>query len=803
MQRLCFLFIMIFVGGLLTQIFARPFTIQGHVYDESHNPIPYVNVLIKKVNKGTVTDQNGSFSYECDVPNDTIEVAFSCVSYEEVTKRFLPHQKSSNLVITMREKSEMLGDFELNVYRKQDNTIELLDVSKLKSMPSAAGGGIEALISTQAGVSMKNELSSQYSVRGGNYDENSVYVNSIEVYRPMLIRSAEQEGLSFVNPDMVESVSFSSGGFGVEYGDKMSSVLDIKYKRPSHFEGSASIGLLGASAYVGHSTNKFSQMHGFRYKTSSYMLGAMDTEADYDPSYIDYQTHITYDFTKKLKLSFLGNISRNEYIYRPDSSVSSFGTWIETKRLTTYFDGQEKDLFLTCFGSLSLAYEPSKTTKFELSSSAFKTSEKVAYDITGAYFIGEAENSVLEASEGVGAYHEHARNYLQMAVANVSLLGTHKLPFNQLKWGTTYQREMIDDEITEWELHDSVGYSMPLNKNHMTLYDNLTSNMNLQSNRLMAYIQDTYTRKYLTGKLTLTGGLRFSYWDFNNEFLVSPRFSLAWFPEKYPDWGIRVATGIYYQSLLYKEFKKQETDEYGNSFITLNNKIKSPRSYQLLFGSDYYFKILSRPFKFSTELYGKYIDRIIPYSVDNTQIEYKGINCADGFAAGVDLKLFGEIVQGTDSWISLSFMKTMENIYGDDVSYIDRPTDQLYDISLFFQDYFPGYDKLKFNLKLIWADGFPFGPPNSDKYKSVFRMDDYKRVDIGAIFQLRKGVDRVMDRKFFSWMKVLSLNFDVFNLFGIANVSSYDYIKVVTGEQYAVPNHLTGRRFNFKLQVDF
>ncbi|MBR0502335.1 MAG: TonB-dependent receptor [Paludibacteraceae bacterium] len=808
MRRLLIGFVLMIVGGMLSQVVGRPFKIQGNVYDESHKPMQYVHVLLKATSQGTVTDEKGGFSYECEVDGDTVSVIFSYVEFETKEMNFTPNSKTTGLVVVMKEKNIELSTFELNAIRKQTNSSDSIDISKVKVMPSASGGGIETLISMQAGVSMKNELSSQYSVRGGNYDENSVYVNSIEVYRPMLIRSAEQEGLSFVNPDMVKSVSFSSGGFSVEYGDKMSSVLDIQYKKPTHFEGSASISLLGATAYVGHSTSKFSQMHGFRYKTSSYMLGALkDASATYDPNYIDYQTYLTCDFSKEWKLSFLGNLSRNEYLYRPDSSSTCFGTSDTPKELKTYFEGQEDDLFLTCFGALTLSYEPSVKTKLELSSSSYIASEKIGYDITGDYLIGDAifsDNQRKIANvEGVGGYHEHARNQLGMKVTNISFASTHKLPFNQLKWRVTYQRERIDDVVSEWNLIDSAGYSLPTNNSRIVMSENLSSDVDLESNRLMGYIQDSYVRNYLKGKLTLVGGVRLSYWDFNKELLVSPRFSLAWFPEKYPNWGIRLATGIYYQSLMYKEFREIVKDEYDNSTVSLNDKVKSPRSFQLLLASDYYFKIKQRPFKFSTELYGKYIDRIIPYSVDNSQIVYKGRNCADGFVVGADFKLFGEIVPGTDSWVSLSLMKTKENIYGDDVSYIDRPMDQVYNISFFYQDYFPGYDKLKFNLKFIWADGFPFGPPNSDKYKSYFRMNDYRRVDIGAVFLLRNGVDKVMDKKIFSWMKTLSLNLDVFNLLGIYNVSSYNYVKVVSGAQYAVPNHLTGRRINFKIQVDF
>lgn len=786
-------------------VFARTVSVSGTVVDASRQPIPNVSIILKGTTQGGVSDENGKFEFSLQLSNDTSVLVFSSMGFEDEEKQ-LDDSDSYSFYIQLSEKNELLQEQEVRVYRKQESSVDFLDVDKLRTMPDASGGGIEALISTQAGVSMNNELSSQYSVRGGNYDENSVYVNSIEVYRPLLIRSGEQEGLSFVNPDMVESVSFSSGGFSVEYGDKMSSVLDIRYKRPTKFEGSASVSFLGATAYIGHSTEKFSQMHGFRYKSSSYMLGALETEAEYDPNFIDYQTCLSYDFSDKWGISFLGNISRNDYRFEPVSRSTSFGTMSDVKNFTVYFDGKEEDLFQTYFGSLSLKYKPDEKSEFNLLTSAFHTSEKVSYDISGEYWLSETSgdgSALIDAASGVGSYHEHARNRLGATVMNLSFLGKHHLPFNQFSYGVTVQGELIDDKTEEWEKRDSAGYSVPLNPHYLALYENLSGEHDLRTMRFSGYVQDVFTRKGLKGKVVLTGGLRFNYWSFNNEFLLSPRLSAAFFPSKYSDWGLRVATGIYYQSPFYKEIKKIVVDENGNGTITLNDKVRSPRSFQLLMASDYYFKVKNNPFKFSVELYGKYIDRINPYKVDNTQIVYRGENCADGFAVGTDLKLFGEFVPGTDSWISLSFMRTMENIYGDGQGYIYRPTDQLYNISLFFQDYFPGFDKLKFNLKLIWADGLPFGPQGDEINKSAFRMNDYRRVDIGAFFHLRKGVDKIMEKKFFSWMKVLSFNLDVFNLLNIKNVNSYYWVADASGSQYAVPNYLTGRRFNFKIQIDF
>lgn len=785
---------------------ARSFTYSGVVTDEHKQPLQYVNILMKELAQGTTTDEEGRYTLKIDPCTiDSVTIVFSFVGYTEVVKTVSTNVSKENVSIQLREASELLDQYELNAYRKQENSVERIDVSKLNSVPNTSGG-IESLLATQAGVSSNNELSSQYSVRGGNYDENSVYVNSIEVYRPLLIRSGEQEGLTFVNPDMVQSVSFSSGGFGVEYGDKMSSVLDIRYKEPEHLEGSVSLSLLGASGYLGHNSGKFKQMHGIRYKTSSYMLGSLETNAEYKPNFLDYQTYMTYRFNDRWKLSFLGNISRNSYEFAPESRMTSFGTTTNTKGVMIYFDGKEKDLFLTYFGSLGLSFDPTKRTHLELLTSDFHTSENVSYDITGSYWLGalNADGSLsIDAAEGTGSYHEHARNRLDATVANVSFIGSHKFNFNELKWGTTYQRELIDDYINEWELRDSAGFSMPARENALMLYDNLSSDMNMKTNRLSFYLQNTFSRMMGKGKMTLSGGLRLSYWSFNDEWLLSPRLSIAWFPKKYPNWGIRLSGGRYYQSLFYKEIRRETKDSNGNSTLELNRSIQSPRSYQMVIASDYYFKLKSHPFKFTAEAYGKYIDRIIPYTVENTQVVYKGENCADGYAMGLDLKLFGEFVPGTDSWVSLSLMNTKENIYGVDTGYIARPTDQLYNVSIFFQDYIPNFDRLKFNLKLIWAQGLPFGYPGSDKYKSFYRADPYRRVDLGAIYQFRHGVDRLMDRRFFSNLKTISLCLDFFNLLNIKNVNSYYWIQDASGSQFAVPNHLTGFRVNFKIQVDF
>lgn len=804
-KKLTILFSMIFLI-LCNSVGAKNLIVSGEVIDPNGTPMEFVSVIAVGTTNGANTDANGKFQFQTSTQQDSITLRFSYVGYITKDIRFSAKQNTLHIRQKMEEDSQVMEGIEVVEYAKQKNSVQTLNVEGLKVMPSASGSAIDALISTQAGVSSNNELSSQYSVRGGNYDENIVYVNDIEVYRPMLIRAGQQEGLSFVNPDMVEEVKFSSGGFSAQYGDKMSSVLDIRYKKPTHFEGSASASLLGATAYVGSSNKKFTQVHGVRYKTSAYLLGSLETEGEYDPNFFDYQTYMTYAFTPKTEVSFLGNFSRNDYQFRPTSRETSFGTMTNMKSFTVYFDGQEKDLFQTLFGALTFNYKPTSNVTLGIMAASFNTSEEETYDIAGEYRLGDVDGSntaTTNLSDGIGRYQEHARNYLDVTVTNITQLGSINFLSNTLKWGLTYQREVMSDKVNEWEIRDSAGYSVPTHPDYLALYYNTNADYDLTSNRFLGYLQDTYEKRTDIGKISLTGGVRANYWDFNKELLISPRASVTWFPNWEKNFGFRLATGIYYQAPFFKEIRDTVTTANGNTEIQLNNKLKAQRSYQVLLGGDYYFRSWNRPFKFTTEIYYKYLDRINPYSVDNVKIVYAGENCADGYAAGIDMKLFGEFVPGTDSWISLSVMQTQEDIYGDGKGKIARPTDQRYNISFFFQDYIPGYSKLKFNLKLAWADGLPFAPPHSQRADYEFRTPDYRRVDIGAIYALEKGKDKIFDKKILSWAKRISFNAEVFNLLDIRNVNSYYWVTDVSNMQYAVPNYLTGRRLNFKLQLDF
>lgn len=778
----------------------------GKVTDEKGVPLAGVEVfLAEDQGKGVVSDHSGF--YELAVENmKRFNVVFSFVDFE--TQEHLVSLEDSKsefeLNVKMKEAVTQLGGFEVKKIRRQTESSEYIDVSAYKAVPDA-NKSIESVVSTQAGVSSNNELSSQYSVRGGNYDENSVYVNHIEVYRPLLIRAGQQEGLSFVNPDMVGSIQFSSVGFSSEFGDKMSSVLDIQYKKPSEFEGAAEVSLLGASGYVGTASGSFTQLHGVRYKTLKHLLGSLDTNGEYSPSFFDYQTYLTLGLSKKWDLSFLGNISRNSYEFVPQTRKTSFGTMTNTKEFTVYFDGKEKDLFQTFFGNLSLNFKPADSLELGLLVSAFNSQERETFDIAGEYWLSETagDNFNVDEGSGIGKYHEHARNNLHSTVFNVSQIGKVCLKRNLIKWGLTYQREVIEDKADEWEMRDSAGYSVPMLPDRLSLYYNLAAKQNLETDRFIAYIQDTYTNWTERGKVSVTAGLRANYWSFNDELLISPRVSFAYLPKRNKNLGFRVAAGMYHQAPFYKEIKDTVVSENGNTDVVLNKNIKAQRSFQLMVGGDYYYKMWDRPFKFTTEIYGKYIDRINPYNVDNVRIVYAGENKGDGYVVGLDMKLFGEFVPGTDSWVSLSLMRTKENIYGDGVGYIPRPTDQLYNFSLFFQDYLPGMANLKANIKLNWADGLPFGPPRSERKDAVFRTPDYRRVDLGISYSLEKGKDKIMQKSVLKYLKSLTVGLDVLNLFDISNVNSYYWVTDVTNVQYAVPNYLTSRQVNVKLMLEF
>lgn len=776
----------------------------GKVIDAEEKPIEFATVRIAGTAVGATTGLDGSYSLSV-AESDTIEIVFSCIGYKEHKQKLISPFGNVNVNAKLFKTTRELEAIEVTEYKKQTGGMQTLDAGQLKVGPNASGNAVEGLLSTIAGVSSKDELSSQYSVRGGSYDENSVYINGIEVYRPQLVSSGQQEGLSIINPSLVGSIEFSTGGFSAEYGDKMSSVLDITYRQPESFEGNVAASLMGAEAAIGQSTGKFSQLHGIRYKRNTTLLSSLETKGEYDPSFFDYQTNLRLKLNDQWNLSFLGNIAMNNYKFTPKTRSTSFGTSQNVKEFTVYFDGKERDRFETYFGALELNYDVNKSTGFTLLASGFLTNELVSYDISGEYWLDEAgtndgENSV-GGEIGVGKYLEHTRDRFQAGVFTFGLKGHTSLNHHNLQYGIEYRNQQIYDRTSEWEQRDSAGYSLPNIDNKLEMIYNLTSKHDLTTNKVSWYAQDTYRLLSNIGLFTFNGGLRMSYWDFNNEFLVSPRISVGFIPEFNNSLSFRLAGGLYYQSPFYKEFRETKTDENGNSYVELNRNIKSQRSIQLILGGDYTFRALDRPFKITAEAYYKKLDNIIPYELDNLKIVYTGRNESNGFIAGIDFKFFGQFVPGSDSWFSFSLMKTQEDLHGVKVP---RPTDQRYSFSVFFNDYFPKIPKLKFSLKGIISDGFPMTPPQVSRDVSYFRAPAYKRLDIGFQYQLVGGEkDGVRPYNFWRHFKSIWIGVDVFNLFDFSNVSSYYWVTDVNNIQYAVPNYLTRRQFNVSLSVAF
>ncbi|WP_368337973.1 TonB-dependent receptor, partial [Parabacteroides merdae] len=651
--------------------------ISGYIRDADGNPLDLVNIRVKNTLNGTMSNEKGHYSLSV-ATGDSVTLIYSCLGYNKA-ERILPQvTKDMRLNVQMNYTSLELGEVVATAIRKQTTTLETLNADRVKLLPDPAGGSIESLVVTFAGVTSNNELSSQYSVRGGSYDENIVYVNGLEVFRPLLIRSGQQEGLSFINPDMTEAVNFSAGGFEARYGDKMSSVLDITYKKPKGFEGSASASLLGANAYVGSSSGKFTQVTGFRYKTGRSLLKTTDTDAEYDPNFIDLQTYMTYQLAPKWEINFLGNLAINNYKFIPHTRETSFGTATNAKKFKVFMSGQERDKFETLFGALTLKHNLNDNTELGLQASAFTSKEEEGYDIAGDYWLGDAaeEGGGEIQNLSIARYNEHARNRLHSNIMNVGHYGVARIKNNTLKWGATVQLEKINDKISEWEKRDSAGYSLPQGGGNVNVIANLFSDNKLESTRISGYLQDVFKFRTKQGLFTLVGGVRGSYWSYNREFIFSPRASIGFIPNFDQNLTFRLASGLYYQSPFYKELRTTVQDEHGNSIIQLNKNLKSQRSIHVIAGGDYTFRASGRNFKVSADMYYKKLDNLNPYTVDNVKIRYYGENCAQGHAMGLDVKFFGEFVPGTDSWISFSLMKAEQSIRGSE--YVPMPNSQGY-----------------------------------------------------------------------------------------------------------------------------
>ena len=778
-------------------------TLRGVVRDDEGTPLDMVNIGLKNYPLGTSSNREGKFLLRIPAGKQIV-VIFSSLGYAPFSDTiFAGSEENVYREIVLQGTDLKLAEITVTEQRRNSGNITRVDPHFIEIMPDAATGGVEALIKTLPGVSANNELSSQYTVRGGNFDENMVYVNDIEIYRPFLIRAGQQEGLSFINSDMVSTIDFSAGGFDARYGDKMSSVLDIKYRKPSVFRGSASVSLLGATAHFEDVALKGRLAHisGVRYKTNSYMLSGLDEKGNYEPKFTDFQTYITYRFSDSFDLSFLGNVAQNQYWFVPKKRETTFGTWDTPLNTTIYFSGQEIDRFNTYLGALSANYHPNLNLNLKFIFSAFNTSEEESYDIMGQYYLNQLERNMSSEdfgdsilNLGVGTFLNHARNHLNANVYSFSHKGAYNSENHLLNWGVQFQHEQFYDKINEWIYRDSTGYSLPYSDKEVLLFFTLNARNRLSSSRITGHFQDTWSVPVNSGDLYFTGGMRFNYWDFNRELLVSPRISVSYFPAWQKKMSFSLSGGMYHQSPFFKELKNRDG--------TINENTRAQRSYQVVAGSDYIFTVWNRPFRFTSEAYYKYMNRLIPYKVENVQIRYLGEQEAVGYATGIDMKVNGEFVSGVQSWASVSLMKTEENILGDGHGFISRPTDQWLNFSLFFQDYFPGNPSYKMQLSGFYGARLPVGPPNSERYQDIFRMPPYRRIDLG-FSKVIISSSRPVQSAVFRHINDMWISLEAFKILNIKNTISDFWVSSSGGDQFAVPNYLTDLKINLKLSVKF
>ncbi|MCQ2258967.1 MAG: TonB-dependent receptor [Bacteroidaceae bacterium] len=790
--------VILFLSMLLFTLcgYAQQVVVKGKVIDDKNSPLELAQVRVQGTAQGTICNLKGEYRMTIE-STDSVVIIYSMIGYE-TRKRVLQNPVDSvTLNVMLPNIGYELGEVTVNEIRRQTNNMTDVNLKDMKHMGNASGGGIERLITSQAGVSTHNEMSNQYNVRGGSFDENSVYINGVEVYRPLLIRSGQQEGLSIINPDMVESVSFSAGGFDAKYGEKMSSVLDIKYKKVKGFEGSVSASMLGASAYFGVGNDKFSMTHSLRYKTMKNLLGTMDTKGEYDPRDFDYQTYMSWMPNQRWTIDLIGVISTNNYDFTPKDRTTKFGTMDNVKEFKVYFDGSEKDKFYTYFGAFLATHNFNKYNSLTFNLSGFKTAERETYDINGEYWLN---NDGMDESLAIGTYHEHARNRLNANVISVGFAGQSRFTSHNLKYGFLTKMEKVDERMNEWEMRDSAGYSLPHSIDRLDLIYNMNSVNQEKSNHIETYIQDTFRKEYKEGDLVINYGARITYWNWNKETLFSPRATVAFTPANNENLTYRFSTGVYYQTPFYKEMRDTITVD-GNTSAFLNKNIKSQRSIHFLLGMEYKFRVDQRPFKFTAEAYYKALSNLVPYNIDNVRVVYYGGNISSGYATGIDMKLYGEYVPGTDSWVSVGLMKTEEKI--NDGNFVPRPTDQRLNLGVFFSDYFPNTDKWKMTIQGHYAGGLPFGPPHTGRERQVFRMSSYRRVDLGLSYRLLNNEDRHVKKGAGASFKNVWFGIDAFNILDISNVNSYYWVTDITNNQYAVPNYLTGRQINARILFEF
>jgi len=809
-----FLILVIFLPELEAQ--NPEATIKGYVKTPDNEAVYPANVVVNNT-IGATTNTNGF--YKLEVPaGKKLSLNISYLGFASFdTSLVLSAGQTLNLSVTIKPTSQEVGEVNIVSDLNKRNNLTSLDIKNIENIPNTTGG-IGDVIKTLPGVASNNELSAQYTVRGGNYDENLIYVNDVEIYRPFLVQSGQQEGLSFVNPDMISSLQFSAGGFNAEYGDKMSSVLDIKYKRPAHFQGKVSASLLGGSLLLGGATKntRLTNISSFRYKTSQYLLNSLETTGDYEPNFYDFQTFTTYDVSNKLEISVLGNLSLNEYNFIPETQDVTFGTIRSVLNLRIFYEGQERDKFYNGLGAVVGSYSPSDDVNIKLIGSYFATSEEITYDHFGQYSISLLDNTIGSGSAGdsvdflgVGASIDHARNFLFAQVYNGEIKLSANTPSgNNWKAGLKIQREIINDYLDEWEYLDSAGYSSPYSDSEVRLFRSVSANHLLTSNRFSGFVQHTANISFIPNhSIMLTAGLRGSYWTVNQQFTLSPRLNIFIDPVNLPRINYHIASGIYYQPPFYKELR----DENGE----LHTDLKAQVSYQYVAGMNYHFTLYDRPFKFSAEAYYKYMPRLTVYKIDNVSIQYLPQFRARGYTRGIDFKVNGEFLPGTESWASLSFMQSREDVYQDKIlnnefklerpGFYPRPTDQWFNFSMYFQDYVPSNPSYKVHTTIHYGAGLPTSPLNYNNPSVHFRLPPYRRIDIGVAKQLTK---RNSTAPIIKGFKDIWLSMELFNLFGFENTISYQWIRTIKNQDgvantFAVPNHLTGRRVNIKLQANF
>lgn len=786
------------VGNLA---FAQGVEIRGTVTDTDRKPIPFATVRVVGTATGAITDDDGKYSFITRM-SDTITVAFSCIGYESRERSIYDVNDERGYVLNcqLHKNTQNLKEVEVTEYKAQTNAMQSFNSEHLKGARGASGASVEELLATLPGVVTPSELSSQYNVRGGSYDENAVYINGTEIYRPQLVATGQQEGLSVINSDMVDKINFSSGGFSSEYDDKMSSVLDISYRRPLPFEASLTAGLMGVNATLGQSSTKFSQLHGFRFRKNSSLLSKLDEKGEYDPTFLDYQLNLVYTPSDRWIFRASANIAVNDYKFTPTTRETSFGTIDEVHQLKVYFDGYEKDRYENWQGALALGYKFSDKAGIGLNLSGAWLNELVTQDISSEYWIDVEDNS-SQTQIGIGRSIEHVRQRLDIKVFDAELKGNLGLNNHNLTYGVAMKAMRIKERSNEWEARDSAGYNQSPSS-ALEVWYSLSSRQNLSTMKLSAFVQDAWKVALPeNGLLSINAGIRFSYLDFNKEFLVSPKLYLTWKPGKYNDWLFRFSAGLYHQTPFYKEYRNYSVNESGEYFIELNRNIKAQRSLQFSLGADRTFHWGNRPFKLSAEAYLKSISNYIPYQIDNMKIVYAGRNLGKATIAGLDLKFFGQFVPGADSWISVGVMSANQTVEG---IRSPMPSDRRYNLGIYFTDFFPKIPRLKFFLKGIFNDGIPVSAPGTYGDAGYFRMPAYKRVDIGLSYALvnplKEGETRTGVHKIFrsAW-----IGFDIFNLFDMQNIAGYYWVADISSKQYAVPNYLTGRQFNVTVSLEF